>query len=143
MMPPDISIIFHVLYFNCQIEIIFCPDHCSPTKFAAPLLEFPPSETTANPTPLLKFPSLGVSSLHVPLMRFLSLGDGNRSTSLLAPFRLAYEQSKPSAMVFPPFGVLPSTGGIFLTVQSKLAHFADGIFPTRRQQRRHQPTVFL
>ena len=41
--PHDIScilIIFHVFYFNYRIKLYFAPNHCSPTKFVAPLMGF-------------------------------------------------------------------------------------------------------
>jgi len=85
-------------------------------------------------TPLTPIRSL---TLVRPVMKMSHIRSGNASTSLRAPFRLAYGQSKPSSVrVSPAQSPYPADGSV--SHQSlTLVRFIVGVSPTQNQQRKH------
>ena len=61
------------------------------------------------------------------------LGDGNASTRLWAPSRLAHEQSKSSVVGLSLLGVSTMLFGLLLLEPLIFAHSADEIILTQRQ----------
>ena len=94
-----------------------------------PRMKFPPLRVIL----LLGFSSIESRELTCPSDGISPLGDGNASAILRAPSRIAYGQSKPSAMRFFPLEV-PLPLMVFPSLSpTKVHHSVDGISPTQRR----------